>query len=119
MHFLLAQCLGRRGDCRAPTRPEIGPKGQAIEWHSIATDEDVAGSRFLHPFIPSEVAMVSGKALVLAGVLTISGLGCALNPATGKRQLSLISETQEVELGREAAQQVQRTLGFVNDPDLQ
>jgi predicted Zn-dependent protease len=63
--------------------------------------------------------MVSGKTLVLAGVLTISGLGCALNPATGRRQLSLISEAQEIELGREAAKQVQQTLGFVNDPDLQ
>ena len=32
------------------------------------------------------------------------GIGaCALNPATGRRQLSLISEAQEIQMGREAA----------------
>ena len=39
--------------------------------------------------------------------------GCALNPATGERQLSLVSERDEIALGRDGAQQVERTLGFV------
>ncbi|MGE0449577.1 MAG: M48 family metalloprotease [Vicinamibacterales bacterium] len=44
---------------------------------------------------------------------------CATNPATGERQLSLISPEQEVAMGREAAAQVQQTLGFVDMPELQ
>jgi predicted Zn-dependent protease len=44
---------------------------------------------------------------------------CALNPATGERQLALISEAQEIELGRQAARQVEQTIGLVDDPELQ
>ena len=44
---------------------------------------------------------------------------CALNPATGKRQLALVSEGQEIELGRQAAQQVEQTIGLVDDVELQ
>jgi predicted Zn-dependent protease len=44
---------------------------------------------------------------------------CALNPATGHQQLSLISEAQEIQMGREAAASVRSTLGFVDDQSLQ
>jgi predicted Zn-dependent protease len=44
---------------------------------------------------------------------------CALNPATGKRQLSLIGEQQEVEMGREADPTIRRTFGTYDDDDLQ
>jgi predicted Zn-dependent protease len=46
-------------------------------------------------------------------------LGCAINPATGKRQLSLISEGQEIQMGREADQQLVTSMGLYDDPDLQ
>jgi predicted Zn-dependent protease len=49
----------------------------------------------------------------------LSLAGCAKNPATGQRQLSLISEAQEVELGRQAAQEAQQQIGLVRDPELQ
>jgi hypothetical protein len=64
--------------------------------------------------------MVRGQGLVGAVVVvTCLGLaGCATNPATGERQLSLVSESQEVQLGRQAAAQVERTLGFVEKPEL-
>lgn len=45
--------------------------------------------------------------------------GCATNPVTGKSQLSLISEDQEIQMGREAAAQVQQSIGFVDNPSLQ
>jgi predicted Zn-dependent protease len=45
--------------------------------------------------------------------------GCATNPATGRRELSLVSETQELELGQESAQAVARTIGLYADPALQ
>jgi predicted Zn-dependent protease len=50
-------------------------------------------------------------------VLTLSS--CAKNPATGQRQLSLISEAQEVALGRQAAAEAQQSIGLVRDPELQ
>jgi hypothetical protein len=31
---------------------------------------------------------------------------CATNPVTGKSQLSLVSEAQEIEMGRQGAQEV-------------
>jgi predicted Zn-dependent protease len=55
-------------------------------------------------------------AALTAAVLSAA---CATNPVTGKSQLSLISEDQEIQMGREAAQQVQQSIGFVDDPGLQ
>ena len=43
-------------------------------------------------------------------------LGCATNPATGKRQIALICEQQEIAMGRETDQQVQQQLGLYPDP---
>jgi predicted Zn-dependent protease len=45
--------------------------------------------------------------------------GCAINPVTGERELALISEGQEVELGTQVAADVERSLGLVDDPALQ
>ena len=45
--------------------------------------------------------------------------GCATNPVTGQRQLSLISEGQEIEMGREGAAQVEAQIGLVDDAALQ
>lgn len=44
---------------------------------------------------------------------------CATNPATGESQLSLISESQEIAMGRDAAQQVDATIGLYPDSALQ
>ncbi|HEX7087789.1 MAG TPA: M48 family metalloprotease [Vicinamibacterales bacterium] len=44
---------------------------------------------------------------------------CATNPVTGERQLALISEAQEIEIGREAAAQIPATIGLVDDEELQ
>lgn len=46
-------------------------------------------------------------------------VACATNPATGRRQLSLISEAQEIQMGREAAAGIQQTLGLVDEASLQ
>jgi predicted Zn-dependent protease len=56
---------------------------------------------------------------IVAAVVASSVAGCAMNPATGQRQLSFISEAQEVDLGRQAAQEVQQSIGLVQDPELQ
>jgi predicted Zn-dependent protease len=53
-------------------------------------------------------------------VAVVLGLAaCALNPATGKRQLSLITEAQEIEMGRQAAASVRSTVGLVDNQALQ
>ncbi|HEX6306542.1 MAG TPA: M48 family metalloprotease [Longimicrobiales bacterium] len=44
---------------------------------------------------------------------------CATNPVTGERQLALISESQEVEMGRQAAQEAEQAIGLVPDQALQ
>lgn len=45
--------------------------------------------------------------------------GCARNPVTGQLQLALVSEAQEIEIGRQGAQDVARTMGLVEDAALQ
>ena len=51
--------------------------------------------------------------------LTVALVGCPVNPATGERQLILISESQELEMGRQAAEQVAASWGLYDDPKLQ
>ena len=53
-------------------------------------------------------------ALVAAGVVA-----CAVNPATGSRQLMLISESQEIAMGREYDQDVAASIGLYADSGLQ
>ncbi|MDX1578711.1 MAG: M48 family metalloprotease, partial [Gemmatimonadota bacterium] len=53
-----------------------------------------------------------------ATVMLLWLAGCATNPATGGRMLSLISESQEIEMGRSYAQQIDRTMPLLDDPDV-
>jgi predicted Zn-dependent protease len=56
----------------------------------------------------------------IAAVLTVAAVsGCATNPVTGERQLALISESQEIAMGREAAQEAEASIGLVDDAGLQ
>jgi predicted Zn-dependent protease len=53
-------------------------------------------------------------AVVSLGLL----LACAVNPATGRRQLMLVSEAQEVAMGREADSGLVQELGLYDDAEL-
>jgi len=44
---------------------------------------------------------MKARTKVLAALLVVAG-ACAVNPATGRRELSLVSEGQEIAMGREA-----------------
>jgi predicted Zn-dependent protease len=55
------------------------------------------------------------RAVVLAATLA----ACATNPVTGRRELALVSEDQEIAMGREGAAEVTATLGLVDDAALQ
>jgi predicted Zn-dependent protease len=45
--------------------------------------------------------------------------GCAINPVTGQRQIVLISEAQEIEIGRSGAEDIESQIGLVPDEALQ
>ena len=62
-----------------------------------------------------------GRARRCAWMVLACGLaaGCAVNPVTGRRQLALISEAQEIQIGQQAAQEVSQQLGLVEDQALQ
>jgi predicted Zn-dependent protease len=45
--------------------------------------------------------------------------GCAVNPATGQRQFSLISEGREISMGQDADPQIVASMGLYDDPGLQ
>lgn len=56
----------------------------------------------------------------MCGALLATALcGCVVNPVTGERELSLMSESQEVEQGKEADAQIVAQYGLVEDPELQ
>jgi predicted Zn-dependent protease len=56
----------------------------------------------------------------LLGLLVAGPLAsCARNPVTGKNEISLVSEGQEIQMGQQAAQEVEQSIGFVDDPGLQ
>lgn len=58
--------------------------------------------------------------LTLLSVMFLAIAGCAVNPVTGKKQLSLIPESQELALGAEHYTPTQQTQGgqFYLDPEL-
>ena len=65
-------------------------------------------------------AVLAFPTLLLAGTLLAGPVAsCARNPVTGKNEISLISESQEIQMGQQAAQEVAQTIGFVDDPELQ
>ncbi|HEX3235410.1 MAG TPA: M48 family metalloprotease [Gemmatimonadales bacterium] len=54
-------------------------------------------------------------ALLIAGSVS----NCARNPVTGKNELSLVSESQEIEMGKQASQEVAQTIGIYQNPQLE
>src|ERR1700704_845027 len=57
-----------------------------------------------------------------AALLLVAGAvvaGCARNPATGKNELMLVSESQEIQMGQQADSQVVASIGLYPDPSLQ
>ena len=44
---------------------------------------------------------------------------CATNPVTGQRQFNLMSEAQEIGIGRESDPQIKAEMGVYDDPALQ
>src|SRR5205085_186044 len=51
--------------------------------------------------------------------LVLLAAGCATNPATGKRQINLMSESQEISEGQQASVDVEKEMGIYRDPNLE
>ncbi|MFN2570955.1 MAG: M48 family metalloprotease, partial [Gemmatimonadales bacterium] len=58
---------------------------------------------------------IAASLLVAGAVLA----GCARNPATGKNELMLVSEAQEIQMGQQYDRQVVASIGLYPDPALQ
>src|SRR5262245_54716089 len=56
---------------------------------------------------------------LLAIVAAMLMTACATNPVTGKREISFMSEEQEISVGRELDAQVRREMGLYQDDELQ
>ena len=61
--------------------------------------------------------LVLGFILLASPMLTATG--CAVNPATGQRQLMLISESEEIQMGREADGPISESFGLYESEALQ
>lgn len=51
-------------------------------------------------------------------LLAFLAVSCAINPVTGKKELSLISEAQEIEMGKQTDSEVAAQFGLYDDPEL-
>jgi predicted Zn-dependent protease len=58
-------------------------------------------------------------AALLSLTTFLAGIGCAVNPATGKRQINLVSSGREEQMGREADPAIQAEYGLYGDEAMQ
>ena len=59
------------------------------------------------------------RSRLTAAAAVAAMIACATNPATGKKQLMLVSEAQEIAMGKEADQQAVAAYGLYADPKVQ
>ncbi|HYZ89538.1 MAG TPA: M48 family metalloprotease [Myxococcales bacterium] len=57
--------------------------------------------------------------IACAAAACAAAAACVRNPATGNLQLNLISESQEIDMGKQAAQEVDQTIGLYKDPKIE
>lgn len=55
---------------------------------------------------------------LLALTVAFTTAQCATNPATGEKQIAMISEEREIEMGREADEQISAAMGIYDDAEL-
>jgi predicted Zn-dependent protease len=67
---------------------------------------------------PLTAALVAGVGLALATLAGVWISGCAVNPATGKKQISIVSRSQEIQMGREGDREILAHFGVYEDSSL-
>ena len=63
-----------------------------------------------------------GRMRIRAGSILLAtslAAACATNPVTGKKEISLVSESQEIAMGQQAKQEVEQSIGLVDNAPLQ
>ena len=55
---------------------------------------------------------------LIAALMVVGVAACATNPVTGRRELSLVSESQEIAMGQSLLAGTQQETGFYADPAL-
>ena len=65
------------------------------------------------------VSLAHQRSLLVGTGLALGLFSCARNPVTGKSELSLVSESQEIQMGQQAAQEVSQSIGLYNDSKVQ
>ena len=61
---------------------------------------------------------MKGICFLFAAVISL-GAACATNPVTGKKQMSLLSEAEELAIGQQQDVEIRREMGVYDDPELQ
>src|SRR5258708_38547379 len=56
---------------------------------------------------------------VRAAAVCLALAGCVRNPATGKLELNLPSQSQEIELGKQGAAEREQAIGLYRDPKIE
>ena len=69
------------------------------------------------PLRPAPLFRILGLVLLLAG-LGVSVTGCAVNPVTGEREIALMSEQQEIQLGDQSDDAIVAQYGLVADQEM-
>ena len=70
----------------------------------------------------SRAPSIALSSVLLAGLgagLAAGPMGCARNPVTGKSELALVSESQEIQMGQQGAKEVEQSIGFYRDAAVQ
>ena len=63
-------------------------------------------------------AMKKGSRFLFTVVVIVSA-ACATNPVTGKKQMSLLSEVEEIAIGQQQDVEIRREMGVYGDQALQ
>jgi len=59
------------------------------------------------------------RSALLAAVILAATAACATNPVSGKKQMSLLSEAEELAIGQQQDAEIRREMGVYNDAELQ
>ena len=60
-----------------------------------------------------------GLTVTMTFIGLVFAVSCATNPVSGKKELALVSESSEIEMGRQGAAEVTATIGLYPDVGLQ
>jgi predicted Zn-dependent protease len=66
----------------------------------------------------ARMGLAAGMMVLLILPALIGGSGCAVNPATGKKQISIVSRSQEIQMGREGDREILNHFGAYGDTSL-